>query len=437
MHTRWASGSGRPGDAGTFVAAHVPDWKTRHIVLQGAALYMFRSADDATSWVRATHSQSGTYSAQGSGGARPTQVIHLDDAKVERVAHCAQFYGCRAAFQVASAHYEKGSKVVEAKSERVFVFAVPCADDADDRPAAPFKANEVPEKVAYHPCRSLVRPYPSFTARDLARSAQAPEKDLVLEHVFAFETEANFGPNLIALDERTIVYSASTLVVLHDIEANTQKYFRGHDGQVSTLAISGSGRLLASGQSGSKPYFLLWSAEDGKPRTWTYQKDDSRLHRMRLGPVVPLGAPSVLAIAFSPDEKFVAAVGADGEHMMGIWSVATGELVIEKSATRSTPPGIAGLVWHQPDHLFSIGREAHFKCWDCVVVGNVDDLSLGGKAGVLGDAPDSSMLCVLFDASLGVLYTGGELGSIYLWSAEQCVHSVEKKLCARAWPRFL
>ena len=195
---------------------------------------------------------------------------------------------------------------------------------------------EVPARIRYHPCRSVVLPYPSFSARDITRSAREPEKSLELRHIFGFETQACFGSNLVTLDENTIVYSVSTLVVVHDIEANTQRYFLGHDGQVSTLAMSKSGKLLASGQSSSKPYFLIWSAADGKPKTWTYQKDDQRLHRMRLGPQLPLEAPSVLSVAFSPDEKFVVAVGSDGQHMMGIWSVDSGDLLIEKGASKST-----------------------------------------------------------------------------------------------------
>lgn len=109
--------------------------------------------------------------------------------------------------------------------------------------------------------------------------------------------------------------SLGCLVSIENInDPHSQKFLRGHDMPVCSLAVSPTGRLIASGQKGTKNYkgnaapIFLWNAV-------THQ---------RLGVLRGLAVGAGI-IAFSTDERFLCGCGEDS--LLYIWDLATGEVI--------------------------------------------------------------------------------------------------------------
>lgn len=94
----------------------------------------------------------------------------------------------------------------------------------------------------------------------------------------------------------TLIYNNGGLVVIENLhEKHQQEFLRGHDMEISAMATSFSGRLLATGQVGSifqktpEAPVILWDFEARTPL--------AVLKGITVG---------VKRLAFSPDEKFLA-----------------------------------------------------------------------------------------------------------------------------------
>ncbi len=100
--------------------------------------------------------------------------------------------------------------------------------------------------------------------------------------------------------------SLGCLVSMENVgDSHSQKFLRGHDMPVCSIAVSPTGRLIASGQLGTKNYkgnaspIFLWNAH-------TCQ---------RLGVLRGL-AGGVTLIAFSTDEKYLCGCGEVSNHFI-------------------------------------------------------------------------------------------------------------------------
>jgi WD40 repeat protein len=116
---------------------------------------------------------------------------------------------------------------------------------------------------------------------------------------------------------------SSVLVVGHVSDPHRQEPLRGHDCEITVLAVSPCGSYLATGQSGS-------TKVKGFPSPvilWDYA---SRRAALRLGGI----SQGVSLLAFSPDSRLLMGAGADG--VLYIWDVASGEVCYGKR--HAAPP---------------------------------------------------------------------------------------------------
>ncbi|SPR01188.1 unnamed protein product (mitochondrion) [Plasmodiophora brassicae] len=111
-----------------------------------------------------------------------------------------------------------------------------------------------------------------------------------------------------------IVFAIGKVVVLSALTPpQSQRFLRGHDGEICALAMSPSGRLLASGQMGeqsplsSSAPVCLWNVQTGALVT----RFGHRSLRLR-------------ALAFSDDERWLACAT---DNALALWEIATGDLV--------------------------------------------------------------------------------------------------------------
>lgn len=166
---------------------------------------------------------------------------------------------------------------------------------------------------SHRPGPSGRMPPPSSRMED-----QEGDLPLELEHMLGFR-----GSRLstcIAHPRLPDVYikSVGSAVVVGDLnDPHQQEFLRGHDMEISAMCISGSGNVLASGQLGTthhKGYgapVIVWDLNTKQPM-FTLQGHTEGVNLLR----------------FSPDERFLAAMGADS--LMHIWDLQTGELIFGK-----------------------------------------------------------------------------------------------------------
>jgi len=126
------------------------------------------------------------------------------------------------------------------------------------------------------------------------------------------------------------VYSVGSIVIVEDVDdPHSQKFLRGHDADVTSIALSGQS-LLATGQSGSLSRkgqvapVLIWELEGSKMQA---VKEFTGL------------SLCVVCLAFSPDGRFL--LGSGSNCMLFVWDMSTCEVVYSR---KTDTPLFAG-VW--------------------------------------------------------------------------------------------
>ncbi|CAD7696135.1 unnamed protein product [Ostreobium quekettii] len=115
-------------------------------------------------------------------------------------------------------------------------------------------------------------------------------------------------------DGTTLIYPLGSTIVLRDKgTVESQQFLQGHTDKVSCLAISRSGKYLASGQvtyMGFTADIIVWDMEAR-----------ALLHRMSLHKV------KVQALDFSFDERRLVSLGGQDDNSLVLWNVETGAAI--------------------------------------------------------------------------------------------------------------
>jgi WD40 repeat protein len=109
-----------------------------------------------------------------------------------------------------------------------------------------------------------------------------------------------------APDGKTLACWQGNAICLWDVSTGRQLHPRpGHDGAVSSLAVSPDGRVVVSAEW-NEPILRLWDAATGKPLRFLKGHDST-----------------IDSCAFSPDGKWVVSAGCEGTFQL--WDPATGK----------------------------------------------------------------------------------------------------------------
>jgi len=130
-------------------------------------------------------------------------------------------------------------------------------------------------------------------------------------------------------DPQTIMVAMGCNVVMQNLkDPHVQSFLKGHDENVCFVTTSRNGTFLASGQEGSSRLAI----PDAQVIVWdlSQQLDVYHLKGLR---------GKVRALAFSPDEMFLAGSGDDGTLL--VWDMQTGEVV----GNMSGPNVATTLIW--------------------------------------------------------------------------------------------
>ncbi|XRA99932.1 cilia- and flagella-associated protein 52 [Pycnococcus provasolii] len=136
---------------------------------------------------------------------------------------------------------------------------------------------------------------------------------LPLESVIGFGGAVTDGL-ILHPDGQTLIYPLGSMVVVRPKnDSSQQEFLQGHTDEVSCIAISKSGRYLASGQItylGFTADIIVWDLELRRP-----------IHKLSLHQV------KVTALDFSFDDRFLASMGGEDDNSLVIWDVQSGKAI--------------------------------------------------------------------------------------------------------------
>lgn len=192
---------------------------------------------------------------------------------------------------------------------------------------------------------------------------EAPDIKLELEHVYGYRSRTCRN-NVYWIDDKTIVYFAACVGIVHNVANNTQKFFFGHDDDVVSLDYHKGRRLVATGQLGKNPKICVWDVD-----TLTQVHCFDGYHQR-----------AVVSVSFCADGTKIASVGLDDDHSIAVYDVTTGEMVSE---SKGDDRKILSVTWDTSrdadgDKNFVTVGEKHIAFWE------LDGGRLSYKRGRLG-----------------------------------------------------
>jgi len=173
---------------------------------------------------------------------------------------------------------------------------------------------------------------------------------LELEATIGFEGRIPSGLK-VHPDRQHLVYALGCTVVVEDIQSGKQDFLTGHSNDVTCIAISKSGRYIASGQltyMGFKADVIIWDYE-------------TRSLRARL----TLHKVKVEALAFSPNDAFLVTLGGQDDGSVVVWNVETGDAICGSPAQVESA-GVTHCVAYanNDEYLFVTGGNHTLRVWE-------------------------------------------------------------------------
>lgn len=110
--------------------------------------------------------------------------------------------------------------------------------------------------------------------------------------------------------ENYVYCAGSSVVIGHLSNPQSQEFLRGHDGRVTCIALSPSGRYLASGQEGDNSDIFVWDFATRK-KVFSFEEHDFKVER----------------VAFSDDERLLASIGSSDDGNLFFWDLSNGAIV--------------------------------------------------------------------------------------------------------------
>ena len=107
------------------------------------------------------------------------------------------------------------------------------------------------------------------------------------------------------------VYSSGANVIIGDLtDSHSQIFFRYHDDFVTSLCLSPSGNLVASGQRGSNSNIYVWDFNTQEV-LYCFEEHDHMVQN----------------VAFSFDEKLLVSIGNQEDGKLIVWDMSSGNIV--------------------------------------------------------------------------------------------------------------
>ncbi|KAM4663854.1 cilia- and flagella-associated protein 52 [Discoglossus pictus] len=184
----------------------------------------------------------------------------------------------------------------------------------------------------------------------MASQTQDGVTQLELESIIGFNGYVSSG--LISHPDREhLIYPLGCTIIVQNINKGKQEFLQGHTNNVSCVAVSRSGKYLASGQvtyMGFKADIILWD----------YAKKEAcaklTLHKVK-----------VEALAFSPNDLYLVSLGGQDDGSVVLWNVAKREAICGSPASSVSSGHAVTLAFaNNSDDIFVTGGNGTLRVWE-------------------------------------------------------------------------
>ncbi|MES1912270.1 MAG: hypothetical protein MHM6MM_004572 [Cercozoa sp. M6MM] len=151
-------------------------------------------------------------------------------------------------------------------------------------------------------------------------------------------------------NEKEFIYPLGSSIVIRPILGDGQRFLSdgGHKHEITTLALSKSGRFLATGERapmlGMQAAVIVWDLEN-----------DQILHNLSLHNA------KIRCCAFTHNERFLITMGGFDDNKVVVWDLETGEPVCGASAGKDA--GLCLQAFHNTDTQFVTAGKYHARLW--------------------------------------------------------------------------
>lgn len=149
---------------------------------------------------------------------------------------------------------------------------------------------------------------PSEASKDEDRRSSV---GLELDYAIGFSGNVSSGLQYQKIQKKDIVYASGGSLVSSSLDdLRRQVFYQGHSDEITCVAMSASGYLMATGQAGVDSDVIVW---DFKKKRLTYRFEEHDY--------------GIQSVAFSHDERLLATLGVDRDRKLIVWDLATGNIV--------------------------------------------------------------------------------------------------------------
>lgn len=237
-----------------------------------------------------------------------------------------------------------------------------------------------------------------------------PREGLMLDHVHGY-SGANRWSNIRFTSGGELVYYTAGVGIVQHPKSLQQRFFFGHDDDISALALHPDGVTVATGQVGRDPLVCVWDS-----RTMQLRQRMPLFHEV-----------SVVALAFTPDGMRLLSVGGDSNHTFGLFELGgSGRLVAQ---AKGAAEDVMCVDFNGEADIDGSGNDAvscgnkHCRFWDVT-----DEDGFTKSDGIVkGVGEDQNNLSLAILPS-GTPVTGTASGDIYQWAANDGVQGTGNQL---------
>ncbi|XP_033221790.1 mitogen-activated protein kinase-binding protein 1 isoform X2 [Belonocnema kinseyi] len=224
-----------------------------------------------------------------------------------------------------------------------------------------------------------------------------PAYDIKLDRVLGVTVSSNAALDCDPTSE-LVAYPAGCTVVLFNPRKNTQTHvLNGCRKTVTSLALSGDGRLLATGECGHMPNVRVWDISDSSNAV---QIAEFSGHKYGIN-----------CVAFSPSNKYVVSVGSQHDMIVNVWDWRNNV----KVASNKVSSKVKAVCFAENGNYFVTVGNRHVKFWYLEYSRSAkykEPVPLMGRSAILGEQRNNDFVDVacgrgeMADSTYAITKTG-------------------------------